>query len=403
MGFTNLKALVGRLNATCRRGLEGAAGLCLSRTNYNVEIEHWLVKLLEPAETDRVRNLRHYDVDPGRVSRDLTRSLDRLKTGNARPPELSAEVLDLMREAWTLTSLEYGVYRIRSGYVLTALLKDRSLSARARSASAELAKVPGEQLQKDVPALVAGSTEDAGEPGQLPAEAGAPRPATDSKTPALDQFTIDLTARAVKGQLDPVIGRDAEVRQAIDILTRRRQNNPILTGEAGLGKTAVGEGFALRVTAGDVPPSLRGIALHTLDLGLLQAGAGMKGEFENRLKSVIAEVPSATTTPWSPPWPVAARRWRAGRATSIKSCPERSCPSWPRSFWRRWPKASRWSASTSASETRAGSLTRSVDLEGMAFCGVRGYPCGGWGETAPRDWGPLPRSVLARMNPVKPN
>jgi type VI secretion system protein VasG len=287
----NPRALAGKLNSTCRRALEGAAGLCLSRTNYNVEIEHWLLKLLEPPNTDLSRILRHYDVDPARVSRDLTRTLDQLKTGNARKPELSLEIMDLMQEAWTLASLDYNAARIRSGYLLTALLTERTLSLRTRAGSAELAKIPGDRLPKEVQALIAGSAEDEAEVSTPTAEApGVGGPPAGSKTPALDQFTINLTERAQKGEIDPVIGRDSEIRQMIDILTRRRQNNPILTGEAGVGKTAVVEGFALRVVAGDVPPPLKGIAVRILDLGLLQAGAGVKGEFENRLKSVIAEV-----------------------------------------------------------------------------------------------------------------
>jgi type VI secretion system protein VasG len=292
MATINLKALVGKLNATCRRALEAAAGLCMSRTNYNVEIEHWLLKLLEAPNTDLTRILKHNDVDPARANRELTKALDGLRTGNARAPELSLDILDLMREAWVLTSLEYAAYRVRSGHLLAALLADRTLSQKLRSSSPELAKIPGEQLQKDMRALIAGSSEDQAEAGEAPAESsgGGRAAAGDSKTPALDQFTLNLTERAKKGEIDPVIGRDAEIRQVVDILTRRRQNNPILTGEAGVGKTAVVEGFALKVVAGDVPPPLRNVAVRTLDLGLLQAGAGVKGEFENRLKSVIAEV-----------------------------------------------------------------------------------------------------------------
>jgi type VI secretion system protein VasG len=291
MATPNLKALVAKLNSTCRRALEGAAGLCLSRTNYNVEIEHWLLKLLEPADTDLARILKHYDVNPSRLNRELTHVLDKLKTGNARAPELSLDITELMREAWTLSSLNFGSQHIRSGYLLTALIDDRTLSARIRSSSPELAKLSAEKLHNEVPTLIAGSAEDEIETGTVPADmpvGGAPAPG--SKTPALDQFTINLTERARRGEIDPVIGRDAEIRQVIDILTRRRQNNPILTGEAGVGKTAVVEGFALRIVAGDVPPPLKNVAVRTLDLGLLQAGAGVKGEFENRLKSVIAEV-----------------------------------------------------------------------------------------------------------------
>jgi type VI secretion system protein VasG len=291
MAAVNLKALVNKLNATCRRGLEGAAGLCLSRTNYNVEVEHWLLKLLELPDADLTRILRHYGVETAKVNRELTRALDKLRTGNARAPELSADIPDLVREAWVLASLEFAAPRVRSSHLLTALLTDRHLLGRVRESSPELAKINGEQLQKEAKELCKDTAEaeaEAATVAEAPSAPGQPRP--DSKTPALDQFTYNLTERARKGEIDPVIGRDFEIRQVIDILTRRRQNNPILTGEAGVGKTAVVEGFALRIAAGDVPPSLKNVVLRTLDLGLLQAGAGVKGEFENRLKSVIAEV-----------------------------------------------------------------------------------------------------------------
>ena len=290
MIHVNIKLLVGKLNTLCRRSLEGAAGLCLSRSNYNVEVEHWLLKLIEPADSDIARVLRHYGVDSARLTRDLTRALDQLRTGNARAPELSDELVSWMREAWALTSLEYTAPRIRSGFLLAALLGDRALARRAQSASTELVKIPGEALQKDVRALIAGSAEEEAAPGETAVPPGTGKPAAGSRTPALDQFTQDLTALARQGEIDPVTGRDFEIRQVIDILTRRRQNNPILTGEAGVGKTAVVEGFALRVATGDVPPALRNVAIRTLDLVLLQAGAGIKGEFENRLRSVIEEV-----------------------------------------------------------------------------------------------------------------
>ncbi len=297
MSAVDLKALVGKLNSVCRRSLEGAAGLCLSRTNYNVEIEHWLLKLSEPTDGDIARIFKHYDIDAARVNRELTKSLDGLKTGNARAPELSLELVDLMREAWVLGSLKLNSYQIRTGFLLTALLTNKTLSLRARGSSAELAKIPAEKLENDVKALIAGSAEDA-EQASAPGPSGTSEPGgppTDSKTPALDQFTTDLTRAARENRIDPVLGRDAEIRQVIDILTRRRQNNPIMTGEAGVGKTAVVEGFALRIAAGDVPPSLKNVSLRSLDLGLLQAGAGVKGEFENRLKSVIEEVKSSPT------------------------------------------------------------------------------------------------------------
>ncbi len=291
MSFISPRTLVSKLNTTCRRALEGAAGLCLSRSHYHVEIEHWLLKLLESADTDLNRLLRHYEVDAARVNRELTRALDALRTGNARAPELSLEILDLMREAWTFASLEGGATRIRSGDLLAALLGDRELSLRLRSASPELAKVSPERLHKEIHPLTAGSPEEKSTLAESPATASPEAgPAAGSKTPALDQFTLDLSDRARKGEIDPVIGRDFEIRQVIDILMRRRQNNPILTGEAGVGKTAVVEGFALQVAAGEVPPPLRAVSVRTLDLGLLQAGAGVRGEFENRLKAVLAEV-----------------------------------------------------------------------------------------------------------------
>jgi len=292
LAVTNLKALVGKLNSACRQSLQGAAGLCVSRSNYHVEIEHWLVKLLEPTDGDLPKIFRHYNIEPARVTRELTRALDKMKTGSARSPEFSPDIVSLMTEAWSLTSLEYSGSRVRSGYLLAALLSDRDLGRIAKEASPELQRIPTEQFVKDVRSIVSGSAEDAAEPGDAVAS-GDPGPAgtpTDSKTPSLDQFTYDLTASAKAGKLDAVVGRDFEIRQVIDILTRRRQNNPILTGEAGVGKTAVVEGFALKVIAGDVPAPLKGVQVRILDLSLLQAGAGVKGEFENRLKSVIAEV-----------------------------------------------------------------------------------------------------------------
>ncbi len=292
MNHTSLKSLVDKLNDTCRQSLEGAAGLCLSRTNYNVEIEHWLLKLVEAPDTDLAAVLRRFEIDPSRLTRDLTGSIDQLKTGNSRSPALSPHVVSLIKEAWMEASIEFGAPSIRSGYLLCALLSNDTLAMIAYRASEEFEKISAESLRKDL-SNVAGDTAEAQAEAVAPAAAEAGRPAQPgrmTKTPALDQFTIDLTARAAAGEIDPVLGRDAEIRQIIDILTRRRQNNPIMTGEAGVGKTAVVEGFALRIAAGDVPLPLRNVLIRTLDLGLLQAGAGIKGEFENRLKSVIDEV-----------------------------------------------------------------------------------------------------------------
>jgi len=290
----NLKSLVGRLNDTCRGALEGAAGLCLSRTNYDVEIEHILAKLLEQDDTDLHKIARHYEVNIDRLSKDVTTSLDRLKTGNSRTPGLSDRLPRWFQDAWLLASVDFGAARVRSGHLILALLSNDGTARLARDISREFNHISVESLTQKLEEITADSAEardamalgeTAGVSGGAPVASGIP-----GKTKALDQYTEDLTAKAAAGKIDPILGRDFEIRQIVDILTRRRQNNPILTGEAGVGKTAVVEGFALRISQGDVPEPLRNVAVRTLDLGLLQAGAGVKGEFENRLKSVIDEV-----------------------------------------------------------------------------------------------------------------
>ena len=291
MAAIDLKSLVTRLNEPSRRALEAAAGLTLSRSHYNVEIEHWLIKLADPADGDIAAILRQYDADHTRMLADLNRSLDKMKTGNSRAPALSPEIVEAAKQAWLLASVEHGLSRVRSGHLLWAMLADETLGRHTREASRQLEKIPLDALKRDLLTVTRDSVEAASSTQSVDAPAGseggdAPRPAG---TGALDQYTIDLTAKARAGKIDPILGRDMEIRQVVDILTRRRQNNPILTGEAGVGKTAVVEGFAARIAAGDVPPALKDVVLRTLDLGLLQAGAGVKGEFENRLKNVIEE------------------------------------------------------------------------------------------------------------------
>ena len=288
----DLQSLVQRLNPACRSALEGAVGLTLSRTNYNVEIEHWLARLIESPDNDLAALFRHFEVDTGRLGSDLVRVLDRLKTGNSRSPALAPNIVKLVREAWIFASLQCQEQAVRSGHLLAALVADDALAPLARDASPQFAKINAEALRSSFAKLTAGSSEAGARPGGSgPAATGGVDAAAPRGTgSALDQYTINLTARARDGKIDPVLGRDAETRQIIDVLSRRRQNNPILTGEAGVGKTAVVEGFALRIAAGDVPPALKDVELLSLDLGLLQAGAGMKGEFENRLKNVIEEV-----------------------------------------------------------------------------------------------------------------
>jgi type VI secretion system protein VasG len=288
MANLNLKSLISKLDQTCRKSLESATGLCLSRSNYNIEVEHWLANLAEIMESDFVLLLNYYGVDIPRLQQDLVRSLDKLRTGNAKTPSLSPDIIDWVQSAWVLASLDYHQVQVRSGHLLVALLNDDMLARLARDISSEFQKISPEDIKLNLPTFIADSPE-AGNP-QTPMQAEAGLGATSTQNGALSQFTIDLTEQARQGKIDPVLGRDAEIRQLIDILTRRRQNNPILTGEAGVGKTAVVEGFALRIAKGDVPPALKNVSLRILDLALLQAGAGVKGEFENRLKSVIAEV-----------------------------------------------------------------------------------------------------------------
>jgi type VI secretion system protein VasG len=291
----NLKSLIGKLNDTSRSALEAAAGLCLSRTHYDIEIEHYLSKLVDSPDGDFARIAKFFEIDKSRLTAELSRSLDKLKSGNARTPALSPTLLKMLTEAWTIGSIDFNAGQIRTGFTVLALASNEELARLMRDISKELQKIQADSLRKDFMNIVAESHEDT-----LPAATaapGAPTPgkAVGGKTPNLDQYTVNLTESAKRGKIDPVLGRDFEIRQVIDILTRRRQNNPILTGEAGVGKTAVVEGFALRVAQGDVPPSLRNVMVRTLDLALLQAGAGVKGEFENRLKGLIEEVKASPT------------------------------------------------------------------------------------------------------------
>ena len=288
----NLRGLIGKLNAPTRNALEAAAGLCLSRTHYDVEIEHFFLKALDVSDGDLAFILKHYGVNRSRLSADLTRSLDKLKSGNARTPALSPTLTKMLSEAWLIGSVDFGESEIRTGHALLALATNEELRRLMLEVTREFDKIAGEALHKDFTTIVAESAEQA--LAEAPAAEGGPRP-RGGKTPNLDQYTLNLTERAKQGQLDAVLGRDFEVRQVVDILTRRRQNNPILVGEAGVGKTAVVEGFAMRIAQGDVPPVLRDVTLRTLDLALLQAGAGVKGEFENRLKGLIEEVKSSAT------------------------------------------------------------------------------------------------------------
>ncbi|MGN3964718.1 type VI secretion system ATPase TssH [Burkholderia gladioli] len=295
---TPLKTLIAKLNPTCRKAAERAASLCFARGHYEVDLEHLFVALLDETSGDMPVVLRASGVDPHALRADLERELESLKRGNTRTPVFSVHLSELFEQAWLIASLDAQIGRIRSGHLLLALLSAPDLAQFAQRMSPQFARVRVTDLKHKFDEITAGSNEaepreadaGAGDQTDVATEAAAGAAGGPSKTPALDTYTTNLTQRAREGKIDPVIGRDAEIRQAIDILMRRRQNNPIMTGEAGVGKTAVVEGLALRIAAGDVPPPLAGVALHVLDMGLLQAGASVKGEFENRLKSVIDEV-----------------------------------------------------------------------------------------------------------------
>jgi type VI secretion system protein VasG len=296
MAEAGLKQLVAKLNAICRQALDGAISLCVSRTHYNVEVEHWLQWMVEHDSSELPTIFQHYDISRSGVHQSLLRAIDSFKTGNSRPPSLSPAVVSWLQEAWVLASLPYGETQIRSSHMLLALLRKESLRLPTLQSCPELGKIPPDGLYRDLVSLTENSSEASGATHAQPAgvSAAEKRPsAGPTRTPSLDQFTVDLTEKARRGEIDPVLGRDEEIRQVVDILCRRRQNNPILTGEPGVGKTAVAEGLALRIADGDVPERLRQTAIRNLDLALLQAGAGVRGEFENRLRGVIEEVKSS--------------------------------------------------------------------------------------------------------------
>jgi type VI secretion system protein VasG len=284
------RALIGKLNETTRAAMEAAAGLCVAHKHYNVEIEHFLLKLMDADQNDFKLILQYFSVDVERAWMDLTKSLDKLRSGSARRPALSSTLIDMFGQAWSIGSLDFSGSQIQSGYAILALTDDAGLLRAFLEMSPEFSKIKADELKEKFAAITDGSSEIEKTPMQPEAPAAKKAAGPSAKTPNLDQFTVDLTQNAREGKIDPVLGRDFEIRQIVDILMRRRQNNPILTGEAGVGKTAVVEGFALRITKEDVPPPLRGVSVRMLDLAALQAGAGVKGEFENRLKGLINEI-----------------------------------------------------------------------------------------------------------------
>jgi type VI secretion system protein VasG len=289
-------ALFGKLNSLAYKAIEGATVFCKLRGNPYVELVHWLQQILQTPDSDMHRIIRHFEIDSSRLAKDITEALDRLPRGATSISDLSTHVENAVERGWVYATLMFGDSRVRTGYLMVGLLKTPSLRNALMAISKHFEAVKVDTLTEQFGKIVSGSPEDAlgaadsssiAAPGEA---SGAMAPAPLGKKEALTRFATNLTERARKGQLDPVTGRDEEIRQIVDILMRRRQNNPILTGEAGVGKTAVVEGFAARIARGDVPPPLKNVHVYTLDIGLLQAGASMKGEFENRLRQVIDEV-----------------------------------------------------------------------------------------------------------------
>lgn len=290
--------LFGKLNEQLFRAAEAATVACKLRGNPYVELVHWVHQMLQDQDSDMRRVLKHFDVNPATLEKDITAELDRLPRGATAIVDFSEHIDLAIERSWIYATLLYGDDVIRSGYLLVGILKTANLRAVLQRMSGEFRKLQPDQVADGL----AQWTKDSPEEGQIandgsgggsaaqPGEASQAMAGSNAKGSALKKYALDLTAKAREGKLDPITGRDEEIRQIVDILLRRRQNNPLLTGEAGVGKTAVVEGFAARVAAGDVPPPLRDVTVYTLDVGLLQAGASMKGEFEQRLRQVIDEV-----------------------------------------------------------------------------------------------------------------
>jgi type VI secretion system protein VasG len=292
-------ALFGKLNPLAYKAIEGATVFCKLRGNPYVELVHWIHQILQTQDSDLHRIVRHFELDPSRLAADITTALDRLPRGATAISDLSQHIEDAVERGWVFGTLMFNESQVRTGHLIIGALKTTTLRNALYAISRQFEQVKAEALSDQFAAIVGNSPENAlaasdgsrvGAPGEA---SGAMAPAAMGKQEALRQFAVDLTERARNGELDPIVGRDSEIRQVVDVLMRRRQNNPILTGEAGVGKTAVVEGFALRIAAGDVPPMLQGVSVRVLDVGLLQAGASMKGEFEQRLRQVIEEVQSS--------------------------------------------------------------------------------------------------------------
>jgi type VI secretion system protein VasG len=297
MSEINRAALFGKLNSLAYKAIEGATVFCKLRGNPYVELVHWLQQIMQTPDSDLHRIIKRFELDPSRLAKDVTEALDRLPRGATSISDLSPHIENAVERGWVYGTLMFGDTQVRTGYLIVGIVKTPSLRNALVAISRQFDLIKSDTLTEEFGRIVKGSPEDAlsatdgSSMAAAPGEAsGAMAPAQMGKQEALKKYATDLTDRARKGQIDPVTGRDEEIRQIVDILMRRRQNNPILTGEAGVGKTAVVEGFAIRLARGDVPPPLQEVSLLSLDIGLLQAGASMKGEFEQRLRQVIDEV-----------------------------------------------------------------------------------------------------------------
>ena len=301
MADINLEAVAGKLNRVGYEAFFKALRQAKGAGNRNVELAHWLVHILQGERTDIGLTADHFKLDRAKLLSDINAAIAGFRKNETEMPAVSNTVMDLLDRGWHYATLFFGETQIRTGHLLVGALQSRDLARALHAISKRIQQDLGRRPDR-------GTSQDLGHlrgrksasDGRLRCRCGgsgrAPRRPPGAKgTTALDRFSQDLTAKAKSGEMDPILGRDEEIRQLIDVLMRRRQNNPILTGEAGVGKTAVVEGFAQRIAAGDVPPPLRGVKSVQLDVGLMQAGASMKGEFEQRLRSVIDEVQSSPT------------------------------------------------------------------------------------------------------------
>ncbi|HTJ83616.1 MAG TPA: type VI secretion system ATPase TssH [Polyangiaceae bacterium] len=290
------KSLLKRLTKNCVNALEAAANQAVAARHYEITVEHFLLALLDDADSDIAFVVSHYDLNPAQLRAALQRGLDDLRTGNSGRPTFSPVLLEWFQNAWLIGSVDFGFTKIRSGVLMLCLVQQTSRYSQS-GIGVYLEGIPRDDMKKQLPTMLSGSKEGAeavaGAPGPGGAAAGGKGvgdKGSVSPDSALAKFCVDYTGRARAGEIDPIFGREREIRQIIDILARRRKNNPIIVGDSGVGKTALVEGLALNIVNNEVPPLLQGTEILGLDLGLLQAGASVKGEFENRMKQVISEV-----------------------------------------------------------------------------------------------------------------